>query len=111
MKATLLALLDTLLERRDPRTVERVERLLEASSRAVRFGFHVSLLIFDWTAFFFFGFERFSTLPLKVRRRYVRLWTRTGLAPMRHLFLALRTVALSAFFDEREHERAVGYRC
>jgi hypothetical protein len=97
---TVVALLEALLERptrpAEAATAERLRRFLAGASGLARFLFHLTLYAFDWTAFFFFGFERFSTLPLQVRKRYLRMWSRGA---GRQVYLLLRTLVLGVFYD------------
>jgi hypothetical protein len=118
MRDTLLAILDTLLARDDQETlpgsrgwiVDRVNRILTSSSLMVRFGFQLVVFLFDWGAFFILGFERFTTLPMKVRKRYIRMWMRNKLGIVRNLFAMIRAVVLGVFYDSKRQERLLGYR-
>lgn len=110
------ALAGVLLERPVPQTQEMIARAnasLARCSRFMRFFFRFALLAFEWGGVFLTTqtgrFEQFTQLPLRAKRRYARLWMTHKRVLMRQVFLFLKMIVLSSYYDDRTESARVGY--
>lgn len=92
--------------------LRRAEEHLARCQKTVRWLFRFSLLLFEWGTFFFrtsSSWEHFCELHPRARRRYVRFWMNHKARVMRQIFLFLRTMVLSSFYDSDEVAHQIGF--
>ncbi|MBI2931371.1 MAG: hypothetical protein HYY16_06945 [Planctomycetes bacterium] len=95
------------------RLLAAVNRSLEGASNFMRLLMRVSLLAFDWGAWFLATgdgrFELFSRMPWRAQRRYVRLWMRHKRALFRQIFQFLKLMIIAPYYDDRVRAARVGF--
>lgn len=81
------------------RVLQKADDYLANTNRLSRLLFRFSLMFFDWAAFFYYRFERFSHMDERVRRRYISMWMNHKWAIFRNLFMFLRVVITVPYYD------------
>lgn len=73
-------------------------------------GLWFALLLLDWApCFMFLSFRRLRRLPPERGAKILARFARIRLRPLRTLFAAVKGVVLSAYFDQEQVHRALGY--
>lgn len=90
-------------ERVTPAIVDKAQAFLTHVQPIVRIFIRFALLLFEWGTFLFRtagSVEHFCLLSPRGKSRYIRFWTRHKFAAMRQIFMTLRVLVMTVFYDD-----------
>lgn len=90
--------------------VQKADEFLFSTSRFMQFIYRIFLFLFEWGAFFFLNFERFSQLRPQARRRYINMWMNHKVGFVRNMFLLIRVLVISSFYDSKRSSSKIGFK-
>lgn len=113
---TLKTIAQSILTKEDLKTtsadtvVEKADDFLSATSRFMQLIYKAFLFFFEWGAFFFLNFERFSQLSPQARKRYINIWMNHKAGFIRNTFLLVRVLVISSFYDNKRSSSKIGFK-